>query len=317
MKEKEKENNKKSSLFEFQRYIRGEMTKKEENAFQRKLYNDPFAEEAIESFSEISPQEADDDIEPSGKQFIKRIKSGKRIIIYTSAALVAVLIIISSVFIILDRNKPALQTSKNIIKPAPLEVTDSNQITELLLAESNNATDTTVIEAEQEITNDITDTASTAIIENPAIAENTEALAMTGGKDSNIYIAKDQISVPVTVLKEVVFAIDDSAKKAENMQTGYISPQPVAGSSNFNKYIEENIIRPLVQPQGEEAVAVVSFVVRTTGIIDSIKVISSPGNEFAREAIRLIREGPAWKPAEDNGRIIDDEVRVRIVWKKQ
>jgi len=386
---KEKENNKKSSISEFQRYVRGELTKREENAFRGKLHNDPFAEGPIESFSEISPQEAADDMDPPGKQFKKRIKSRKRIIFYTTAASVAVLIIISSLFIILDRNKPARQLSKNIIKPVPLEVTDSNQITELLLAESKNALDT----------------APSAGIENPAIAKNTEALAMTGGKDSNLYIAKDQISVPaaefrkqeipdlnvrgkilssennlpiagvkvlvkgtntgsitdtggifkitfpdetnrtlvtdfagmeskefqaisgtemrivinppVVALNEVVFTKYESVKKAENVQTGYISPQPVAGNSNFNKYIKDNIIRPLAQPQGEEAVAVVSFVVRTTGTIDSIKVISSPGNEFAREAIRLIREGPAWKPAEDNGRTIDDEVRVRIVWKSQ
>jgi len=297
---KEKENNKKNSLSEFQRYIRGEMTKREENAFQRKLRNDPFAEELIEGSSEISPQEAVHYMDPIWKQFKKRIKSGKRIIFYTAAASVAVLIIISSVFIILDRNKPALQPGKNIIKPVPPEVTDSNQITELLLAESKNTTDTTETEAEQEITNDITDTATYAGIEKPAIAKDTEAPAMTGGKDSNLYIVKY-----------------DSAKKTENVKTGHISPQPVTGSSNFNKYIEENIIRPLAQPQGEDSVAVVSFVVRATGTIDSIKVISSPGNEFATEAIRLIREGPAWKPAEDNGRTIDDEVRVRIVWKNK
>jgi hypothetical protein len=56
-------------------------------------------------------------------------------------------------------------------------------------------------------------------------------------------------------------------------------------------------------------------VIRTTGTIDSLKVVSSPGDEFATEAIRLIREGPAWKPAEKNGQVIDDEVRVRIVFK--
>ena len=44
---KEKDNNLKSSLSELQRYTRGEMTKREENAFQRKLQNDPFTEEAM------------------------------------------------------------------------------------------------------------------------------------------------------------------------------------------------------------------------------------------------------------------------------
>ena len=79
--------------------------------------------------------------------------------------------------------------------------------------------------------------------------------------------------------------------------------------------LKKNMIKPLAQTPGEDSVVVVSFMVLTTGTIDSIKVISSPGDEFAREAIRLIREGPAWKPAENNGQTIDDEVRVRIVIK--
>jgi hypothetical protein len=60
---------------------------------------------------------------------------------------------------------------------------------------------------------------------------------------------------------------------------------------------------------------VISFLVRSTAAIDSIKVIRSPGKEFSEEAIRLIRNGPTWKPAERNGEKIDDEVRVRIVFK--
>ena len=43
---KTKMKNNKSIVSEFIRYIRGEMTKREENAFQRELQKDPFAVEA-------------------------------------------------------------------------------------------------------------------------------------------------------------------------------------------------------------------------------------------------------------------------------
>jgi len=309
---KEKDNNLKSSLSELQRYTRGEMTKREENAFQRKLQNDPFTEEAMEGFSGISPRETADDLVTSGIQFKKSINSRKRIVSYATAASAAVLIIISSVFIILDRNKPALQLSGNIAKSVPPEVTDSTQITEFILAESKYIPDTPKIEPGQEITNGIKDTTTAAGIENPAIAENRKALTMTGGKDSSLYITENQLPDTADAINQVVFAKYESAEKARNEQTGYISPQPLAGTNNYNKYIVKNMIKPLAQPQGGEAVAVINFVVRTTGTIDSIRVISSSGDEFAREAIRLIREGPAWKPAEDKGQIIDDEVRIKI-----
>lgn len=309
---KEKGNYLMSSLSEFQRYTRGEMTKKEENAFQKKLQNDPFTEEVMEGFSGISPLETDDAFVPSSIQLKKQTNSGKKIASYATAASAAGLVIFASVYIILDRNKPATQPSGNIAKSVPLEVTDSTQITEFLLAESKYIPDIPKIEPGQGFTNDIIDTATIAAIENPAIAESTVTPVISVVKDSNLYITENQVPAPADTLNEVVFAKYESVKKAENLQTGYISPHPLVGTGNYNNYIVKNMIRPWAQPQGGEVVAVINFVVRTTGTIDSIRVISSSDDEFAKEAIRLIREGPAWKPAEDKGQIIDDEVRIRI-----
>jgi len=59
----------------------------------------------------------------------------------------------------------------------------------------------------------------------------------------------------------------------------------------------------------------VNFKVDAEGKIDSIKIIRSPGKNFSDEAIRLIKEGPAWKPAEENGKRIDDGIKIKIVFK--
>ena len=92
-------------------------------------------------------------------------------------------------------------------------------------------------------------------------------------------------------------------------------PRPENGKADFNKYIEDNLKRPDTETDGQRVVVVVNFKVDMKGKIDSIKVIKSPGKFFSDEAIRLIKEGPAWKPAEENGKVIDDEVRIRIVFK--
>jgi hypothetical protein len=273
---KKEGNNKRRELSEFQRYVRGEMTKREENAFRKRSQNDPFADEAIESPSEISYFKTSDVMIPGGKKFNKRIRSGKRTVLYVSA-LVIILVIIATVFVILYRNNTTLQPGKNITIPAPQEATVSDQDPDPVFSGSDQATDTEVINEKQEIP-DVNKTGISSIS-----TENT------GITDSAVYPAKGEEKDPT-------------------------SPEPVAGSIEFKKYIDENIIRPPGIPQGEDAVAIVSFVVRTTGIPDSIKVISSPGDEFAKEAIRLIREGPAWKPAVNNGLPIDDEVRLRIVF---
>jgi TonB family protein len=60
---------------------------------------------------------------------------------------------------------------------------------------------------------------------------------------------------------------------------------------------------------------VLSFTVTLNGNLANIKVVRSPGKSFSDEAIRLLQSGPGWKPASENGAIIEDEVRVRIVFK--
>lgn len=334
---KEKDKNLKSSLSEYQRYIRGEMSKREENSFLRKFQDDPFAEKATVSFSGISPLEAVDDKDTPGKLFKKWFNSRKRVVFFSAGVLVAALMIISSIFIILDKNKSAKQLNKDNVKPVPSEVTDSNHITGLIQVESKSISDSMGIKVNHETTSHKIDTAISAGTNNPAITENTKAPALIAGKDSTPNTEKDQISTPTmeskeyqaTTEAEMHTKLDHSTEaskkivstefgisgKSDNKQPGYISPQPFNGISNFNLYIEENIIKPLTNTPGADSVVVISFMVLTTGTVDSIKVINSPGDEFTKKAIKLIREGPSWKPAENNGQTIDDEVKIRIVFK--
>lgn len=389
-------------LSEFTRYVRGEMAKREEISFRRKLLTDPPTKGFVESFYEISPGKAPDDEVIHGKNLRRSVKPGKGIIYYTIGASVATVIVGSSVFLILEATQPDDWQLNGITTPEPITVTDSEQITGFFVADSIDVRDTSELKAEQEITNVITDTFISALTEKPAIDGNNEVSLITGRKDSTLYIAGDKISAltsisgireipglsvrgkilssesnlpvvgvrvfvkgtnsgaitdaggnfiltlpdeknrtlvaefigmeqkefqaisgsemqvklnpPAKALNEDVVEINRMAKNTGNEQTSYISPQPVDGNSNFNRYLVENMKRLRVPPH-IEAVAVVTFVVRTSGALDSIKVISSPGGEFAGEAIRLIREGPAWKPAENNGQPIDKEVRVMIDFK--
>jgi TonB family protein len=304
---KEEGNNKTKEISEFQRYVRGEMTNREENAFRKRHRNDPFAEESGESPSDISSRETTGVMIPGSKQHKKLVKSGKKIVLITGASII-VLVIISSVFVILSRNKTALQFNNNLTKPIPQEATLPVNKSEPVLSESAQANDTAGIKVIKEIADADTIRTSSNSLEIQRIADNSVTPAMAEVNDSDSYIPENKTSATASVL-------NDSALKTENNQTGQISAQPLTGSSEFKKYIDDNIIRPPSQPQGEEAVAVVRFVVLTSGTIDSIKVISSPGEEFAKEAIRLIREGPAWKPATDNGLPVNDEVSLRIVFK--
>jgi TonB family protein len=122
----------------------------------------------------------------------------------------------------------------------------------------------------------------------------------------------------LTALNEIVvtaYGISREESKMQAKEEEYATPQPVGGKSNFDKYIRENLQWPDTTYRDEKVVVVLSFSVLSDGRIDSIKIIRSPGIAFSDEAIRLLRSGPVWKPAEENGKPVEDQVRVRIVFK--
>ncbi len=336
---KEKDKNNKSSLSEFQRYIRGEMTKREENAFQRKLQRDPFAEEAAEGLSEISAEEAVSDLESLEKRLKTRVSRKPRFIYYRIAASIAVLMIISSVFIII-KNKSAgelseanavqvqleIPESKGINKPKDAVLQDRISVAEKRASESAASTAAPDVMAETLPERQKSDA-----------AEEPVNVAQIAAKESELFMAEDQVAVPAaasskmivdakelnenlirpdTALEEVVVVGYGTTQKSDNEATDYSPPTPAEGKAAFEKYIRENIRKPGILKEGERAVVVISFIVQSNGIIDSIKIIRSPGLPFSDEAMRLIKEGPGWKPAIENGKTINDEVKIRIVFYK-
>jgi hypothetical protein len=313
-------NNKKGTLTDFIRYIRGEMTKREENNFQRYLQKDPFAEEAGEGFSQLSPDELENDLDILGKKIKKRTERKQKYIYYRIAASIAVLMIISSVFIISTRNRTERELSKSAVSETPMEIPVS-----------------TGIEEKSE------DKEAKAVMPDRDIEESTEEYAeevkperkekaVTGGiadRSGNEAGDKaDEQAMDMAEIQPEVFEAPAAQKKAATTQvsgiiapdstehTVYNPPSPQNGQENFDRYIEENIQIPDSIPEGQRVVVVLNLLVKSTGVIDTILVTSSPGDEFSEEAIRLIKEGPEWKPAIENGRTINDEVKIKIVFLK-
>ena len=119
-------------------------------------------------------------------------------------------------------------------------------------------------------------------------------------------------------LNEVVvigYGVSGKSSGYEEDVSGYSPPAPVTGQREFNRYISENMVRPDTATASQKNVVVLSFTVGETGKIDSIEVVRSPGRIFSQEAIRLLKEGPAWKPAIEDGSEKSERVRLRIVFK--
>ena len=400
--------NKRTRLTDLFRYHRNELSGKERNTFERELQKDPFIEDASDGYASVSPEEALKDIKSLQKRLKTRTGRIQRANIYRIAASIAVLMIISTLFIILEKNKPDKQLAINAAQPETLDIAknepvpervlkeissekpvvtpekkterpgqkkqaavednqveavDNNKIAEAIKdnsiselktkrAESNlsrSAAPSSALAREKSVAYSVRGTILSSEDNQPVPGANvmikgttTGVVTDSGGKfninlpdtsnrtlvaglvgmESKEFSAKPDSEIQVkldpsvSALSEVV-VVGYGTKKSgdETRNEDYKPPQPATGKSEFDKYIRENIHRPDTATTGQRAVVVLTFLVRTDGSIDSIRVVRSPGRLFSDEAIRLISSGPSWKPAEDNGRKINDVVRLRVVFR--
>ena len=408
---KDKNKYKKGSLTGFLRYRRDGMTGRERNAFERELQRDPFSEEAAEGFATISPDEASKDMLNLQKQLKTRTIHKKGYLYYSIAASVAVLMVITSVFLLITHNITE-QPVEIATLSEPLEIIVSQPVKEPVHTEGKSEKKRSPSESisakrsdiyadgkdkkllaitdKEKSAGEISDLANTEkqinvteklfamdqvtaaapeIVKADALSEkmakgkvissednqpvpgatitvkgsksgvmtdaqgyfNIRLYDTTGrtlvansiGMESKEFEAKEDsqllisLDPSVAALSEVVvvgYGVNRTDSEKQNI-TDYSPPRPVDGKSEFDKYIRENIHRPDTVTSGQRVVVVVTFIVRTDGRVDGIAIVRSPDKSYSDEAIRLIKSGPAWIPATERGKIIEDSVRVRIVFR--
>jgi TonB family protein len=342
------ENNKNGNdqLPDFLRYRQNKMTDRERNAFERSLQKDPFADEASEGFKEIDPDLAEKDVSELSKSLKKRTGKKQRVIWYRIAASVAVLMVLSAIFIITDKRKEPGQIAYSPVeqKKEEIEILKEEPVTENLeyaalpaeeeqkaaidqkrisqpparaaadVVEIDKKTETREekVSVEQQEAVMAADEVRPAMADAAKKAVPSKSVRTIKTSDTITEFTPDTSEFNLNEVVVVGYGTRDAADEAVNE---YTPPLPATGRSAFDKYIRDNIRRPDTTTSGQRVVVVLNFNVNPNGIIDSIKVVRSPGKIFSDEAIRLIIEGPAWKPAEENGTAITDEVRVRIVFK--
>ncbi len=93
----------------------------------------------------------------------------------------------------------------------------------------------------------------------------------------------------------------DYEKEFKTVQIQARFPDGLAG---WTKFLEKNLNRDLPVNNGAPAgiyTVVVSFVVNKEGIISEVQAENDPGYGTGAEAVRAIKKGPNWIPAEQNG----------------
>ncbi len=90
-------------------------------------------------------------------------------------------------------------------------------------------------------------------------------------------------------------------------------PTYPGGDEALKAYLAENTKYPaMAKENGIEGIVNVAFTVKADGSIGSIKIVRMIDPDLEQEAIRLVKNMPAWIPADKNGAPVDATATVQV-----
>ena len=106
-----------------------------------------------------------------------------------------------------------------------------------------------------------------------------------------------------------------------NKQTGivetftYVEQMPQA-PYDVNAYLAKNMVYPEdAKQEGISGKVIVKFIVRASGTIDSAYIARGIYPSIDKEALRLVRAMPPWEPGIQNGKPVDVNYTMPIIFK--
>ncbi|MEN7549868.1 energy transducer TonB [Rapidithrix thailandica] len=87
----------------------------------------------------------------------------------------------------------------------------------------------------------------------------------------------------------------------------------IGGMSKFYEYLAKNMQYPrLARKAMIEGRVFVQFVVSPEGILTDFKVLKGIGGGCDKEAIRVLKKAPPWKPAKQRGRPVTQRIAIPV-----
>ncbi len=151
---------------------------------------------------------------------------------------------------------------------------------------------------------------SEQIEENSVLVANFIGMAteeVVVGNKSEVNIALEE---EVVQLSEVVVTAMGEQKNVE--EVSYKSAQPSGGIMAYKQYLKELARQPADAKEAIKGKVVVKFYIEADGTLSDFEIKRSLGKWQDEEALRLIKEGPKWQPAESNGQSVKSSARVVV-----
>lgn len=122
-----------------------------------------------------------------------------------------------------------------------------------------------------------------------------------------------QMKPDVASLSEVVVVGYGNEDEFEFEGTKWEPAEPAGGNRAFKRYLESNLRYPQVAIENKvEGKVTIQFTIEPTGTLTDFRVVRSLGYGCDEEVIRLIRNGPQWKPTRRNDEPVRGKGKVKM-----
>jgi protein TonB len=145
------------------------------------------------------------------------------------------------------------------------------------------------------------------IVEDDKVIEKMEVKFETENPEEAVSANPVKIETPEP---EAEVVEDDFVLVAE------VNAEPEGGMEGLLKYLAKNIKYPRqAQKLGVEGKVLVQFMVNKDGSLSDFSVLKGVGAGCDEEAMRVLRESKAWKPAKQRGRAVKQRIVLPVVFK--
>jgi len=111
-------------------------------------------------------------------------------------------------------------------------------------------------------------------------------------------------------------AIPESSNDVLDFRIVERLPEFPGGMSELVKWLNGNLRYPYIaQQKKKQGKVIVSFIINENGTVSDIKLVKGADSNLDREALRVIRMMPDWKPGEDNGKPCRTYFCIPVVFK--
>jgi len=90
-----------------------------------------------------------------------------------------------------------------------------------------------------------------------------------------------------------------------------VMPEPFGGAAAWAKFIQRTLRYPETDMEGR---VTISFIVEKDGHLSDIQILKGISAELDREALRVLKLAPAWKPGKQNGQPVRVKYTIPIVF---